>query len=99
MENKHYERLDDKGFAIKGFSDAFEQPLETDIFIEEGGRHYNPTIFREDGLPLYKYIDGVKTETSDADFVEELNPANIPPTIEERVTTVETEIDILFGGI
>ena len=99
MENKHYERLEN-GFVIKAFSDAFEIPLETDICVnEDGGRHYNPTIFREDGLPLYKYVDGVRIETSDADFVEELAPKPIVPTIEERVTVVETEVDILFGGM
>ncbi|MBV1758148.1 MAG: hypothetical protein KMY55_09945 [Dethiosulfatibacter sp.] len=85
MNNKHYERLDNKGFVVKTFSDAFEKPLATDMFIGCGGRHYNPIIRRLDGLPLYKYIDGIKTETSDLDFVDELNPANIAPTLEEVV--------------
>lgn len=38
--NKHYIRVVD-GIVIKGFSDAFEKPLETDICInEKGGRHF-----------------------------------------------------------
>ena len=38
---KHYIRQDDNGFVIKGFSDIFEQPLETDVCIcEDGGRHF-----------------------------------------------------------
>lgn len=34
---KHYIRLDSVGRVIKGFSDAFEQPEETDICINEDG--------------------------------------------------------------
>lgn len=59
--NKHYIRVKD-GFIVKGFSDAFESPLKTDICInEKGGRHFemngviNPTLYTEFGVPLYKY--------------------------------------------
>ena len=64
MENKHYIRLDGN-FIIKGFSDAFEQPIEGDILLtDQGGRHFvldgktNPSLFDEDGFSLYKYVAG-----------------------------------------
>ena len=63
--NKHYVRLDENNFIIKGFSDAFEQPLETDICINEnGGRHFtmfdeiNPSLQTIDGFQKYKYVNG-----------------------------------------
>ena len=100
MENKHYERLDENGFVIKVFSDAFEEALETDICVnEEGGRHYNPAIRREDGLPLYKYVDGVRIETSDADFVEELKPKEVLPTDKERIDVIEVIQDEVINVI
>jgi hypothetical protein len=72
-EYKHYERLNEKSQVILSFSDAFKEPLETDICVnEDGGRHYNPNLFREDGLPKYKYVDGERVETSDSDFTQEL---------------------------
>jgi len=69
--NKHYIELDGI-FIIKSFSDAFETPLETDIFIEDGGRHYNLDLLRKDGLSKYKYINNEMVETIDNDFVDEL---------------------------
>jgi len=69
---KHYIRIDENSFVIDAFSDAFEQPLETDIFIEDGGRHYNLDLYREDGLPKLKYVEGEIVETTDTDFTNEL---------------------------
>lgn len=67
--NKHYITVDGNSLVTKAFSDAFEQRLDTDICVNEnGGRHYNLNLTREDGLPKYKYIDGVFTETTEDDF-------------------------------
>ena len=62
--NKHYIRLDSNNHIIKGFSDAFEQPLETDICInEQGGRQFelngeiNPTLFDGYSCAKYKYVE------------------------------------------
>lgn len=59
--NKHYIRVQD-GIVIKGFSDAFETPLETDICInEKGGRHFeidgqvNSPIINKDRTHKYRY--------------------------------------------
>jgi hypothetical protein len=68
MENKHYIRLDGTTI-VKGFSDAFETPLETDICIGECGRHFelfgevNPQLQDMNGY-LYKYVDGVVVKES-----------------------------------
>ena len=63
--NKHYIRIDENNFVVKSFSDAFEHPQSTDICInEEGGRHYNPVLFGEKGVPLFKWVDGEMIETS-----------------------------------
>jgi hypothetical protein len=71
--NKHYDRLNEKSHLILAFSDAFQEPLETDICVnEDGGRHCNTNIFREDGFPKYKYVNGKRVETSDSDFTQEL---------------------------
>ena len=62
--NKHYITVQDI-FIIKGFSDAFEQPTDTDICINEyAQRHFelnnktNPQLKDDDGFALYKYVDG-----------------------------------------
>jgi hypothetical protein len=70
--NKHYIRINDKKHVTFVFSNAFEKPQDNDIFIKDGGRHYNLNIFREDGLYNYKYINGKLVETTDADLVNEL---------------------------
>jgi len=59
-QTKHYIRVNENKHIVRGFSTAFEQPLETDICInEEGGRHFellgeiNPTL--KDGNRIFKY--------------------------------------------
>lgn len=63
--NKHYIRLDANSCIIIGFSDAFEQPTDTDICInQEGGRHFelsgkiNPPLTNMEGQYLYTYDNG-----------------------------------------
>jgi len=71
--NKHYIRVDENSFVIKAFSDAFEQPIEGDICVDvDCCRHYNLDLYREDGLPKLKYVDGEIVETVDGDLVNEL---------------------------
>lgn len=62
--NKHYIRLDVNNNIIKGFSDAFETPLETDICIcEDGGRQFelggfvNPCLCDDCACYMYKRVD------------------------------------------
>jgi len=65
--NKHYIRTNDQNYIIDGFSDAFRQPTETDICInEEGGYQFrliiggelteeNPPLFEGFDIPLYEW--------------------------------------------
>lgn len=69
--NKHYIRLDGESQVIYGFSDAFDEPLDTDVCInEDGGRHFvlfgetNPSL-RADRW-LYKYVDGAIVPNSES---------------------------------
>lgn len=95
MYNKHYIRLYGTTI-IKGFSDSFESPLETDICINnKGDRHFelfgklNPQLQDETGY-FYKYIDGK--------VVQEITP--IAPTLhKEEPLNGDQVIDILkFNG-
>ncbi|MGN6715519.1 hypothetical protein [Anaerocolumna jejuensis] len=74
--NKHYIRLDANSCIIKGFSDAFEQPEDGDICInQEGGRHFellgqvNPNLYDGYGCPIYKYNPATQviSETTNAE--------------------------------
>lgn len=63
--NKHYITVDERNRIVDGFSDAFRQPSNTDICInEQGGYQFrlfpngeeNPVLFEwEHMIPLYKY--------------------------------------------
>ncbi len=97
--NKHYIRLDSNNCIIKGFSDAFEEPEESDICInQEGGRHFelfgriNPSLINESGIHLFKYSDGVIIETTEAERAEEL--AGMPKPVTESDTQTEYLIDL-----
>ena len=67
--NKHYIRVEN-GIVIKGFSDAFEKPLETDICINErGGRQFkinnvvNPPMRNMNHTHIYRYDTGLREAT------------------------------------
>lgn len=84
--NKHFIRLNTNNYIIKGFSDAFEPPLDNDICVnQEGGRHFellgnvNPPLIDLNGCHLYKYVDGVVTETREEERKAEL--ASLPKVI------------------
>lgn len=88
---KHYIRLDSTGRIVKGFSDAFEQPQDRDICInDDGGYQFrffpnsteNPPLMDYDGIPLYKYVDGTVMLRSageiEADRAAIQQPVTIP---------------------
>lgn len=100
--NKHYIKVDSSDRIIDGFSDAFRQPDEEDICInEQGGYQFrlypggeeNPTLYHwPHMIPLYKYEDGEvirRTEEEiEADMAAIPVPV-VPPTTEERLTAIE----------
>ena len=69
--NKHYIRVEDT-LVVKGFSDAFETPLETDICInEKGGRHFeidgvvNPPLYDDRMCHIYRYDTELRKATEE----------------------------------
>ena len=97
--NKHYIRVVD-GIVTKGFSDAFEEPTDTDICInEKGGRHFeidgeiNPPLFNEQMCYLYRY-DGELRKATDEELKAEFeaNYTEPEPTEEEKL---RADIDFL----
>lgn len=95
--NKHYIRLDTQNRIIKGFSDAFELPVDDDICInEQGGRHFelfgvvNPPLMNMQGIYIYKYVDGAVMERTAEEIQGDIN--NLPkpkPTDVERLAALE----------
>ena len=90
--NKHYIRVENN-IVVKGFSDAFEVPLETDICIKEkGGRHFeidgviNPPLYDENMCHIYRYDTGLRKAT--AEEIEAERQENKPeePVAEEDIT-------------
>ena len=91
--NKHFIKCREDGCIIDGFSDAFRQPAEDDICInEQGGYQFrlfqggeeNPALYTMGGIPRYRW-DGsaavLRTEEElEADRAARPAP---PPTTEE----------------
>ena len=44
FKNKIYARINESDVVVKLFSSVFEQPLETDILIEEGDEEYHAHV-------------------------------------------------------
>lgn len=81
FNNKHYIRVEN-GIVIKGFSDAMEQPLDTDICINEHGsrlfeinRRINPPLVNKDGTHVYRYNTELRKATAE-ELAEELTLIN-----------------------
>ena len=92
--NKHYITVDERGRITAGFSDAFRQPTETDICINDlGGYQFrlfpngeeNPALHEENGVPLYRYKGGVIVERTAEDIAADISAIPAPaPTEDER---------------
>lgn len=85
---KHYIRLDENNFIIKGYSDAFQNDyIETDICIYEGEIRqffledyvFNPKIFDDSRVPNYIYTNNlvVSTTQQDKDLYKSIIQAQI----------------------
>lgn len=110
--SKHYITVDEQNRIVGGFSDAFRQPVDTDICInEQGGYQFrlfpngeeNPQLFEfEHMIPLYAYENGavrVRTQKEiDADIAAIPEP-EITPTAEERLFSLEEENSMLKAQI
>ena len=95
--NKHYIRVVD-GIVTKGFSDAFETPLDTDICInEKGGRHFelngviNPPLFNTNFCHLYRYENDTLRKATE----EELEAEYKSNYVEPEPTEAEIALELL----
>lgn len=103
-KNKHYISIDEQNIIIKGFSDVFEQPTDTDICIDENGqRHFelfgeiNPALINEQGIALYKWdgeqvaqrtTEEIQTELDELYLLHSLVPTQ--DEIDKAIRTIET---------
>lgn len=98
-DNKHYYRVNAEGFIVYGFSDAFEQPLESDVLVDSGGRQFNPTVRNERGQYMFKVVDGEIVERSQEELDEEYSelpsPAKTPDQIMIEMLQVQSG-ELLF---
>ena len=101
----HYITIDERNRIINGFSDAFRQPSDTDICInEQGGYQFrlfpdgeeNPMLFTENGIPLYEYNDAVFARTTEAIAADEaaLPVPEVVPSVNEKMAALEEQLAI-----
>ena len=103
--NKHYIAVDNQNRIVGGFSDAFRQPTETDICInEQGGYQFrlfpngeeNPCLFDWDGMiPLFKYKNGQVVKRTEEEIEADRAVLPVPetkPTAEERIAELEEQL-------
>ena len=103
--NNHYITVKD-GLIVDGFSDAFREPKEGDILINDKGTYQfrlviggevteeNPILFTMDHISLYKYEDNEIVKRSDEEIEEERSHIihEYVPTLEERIADLEAAI-------
>lgn len=110
MEQKHYVRLNEKSEIIKGFSDAFEQPEENDICInEEVNRHFeldgvlNPSLYDDLGCCFYKWINNELYIKSNEELNAEHQLMPDPPKTQLQLLDEDIqrnyEMMLTIGGI
>lgn len=108
--NKHYISVDEHGRIVEGFSDAFHQPSDNDICINEQGSYQfrlfpggeeNPFLFEEHGIPLYKYDGSVADRSAEeiAADIAALPEPEVTPSTEDRVTELENTTSALEDAI
>lgn len=105
LRYKHYIRVNDDGFIVYGFSDAFEDAMDGDICIQEDGpRHFSlvwpEPLVNERGQYLYRWIDGVRQARSQDELETEWNaqPPS-PPTEIERLRQEVNELTLMLGDV
>ena len=97
--NKHYIRIREDGCIVDGFSDAFNQPDDTDICInDKGGYQFrlvpggeeNPSLFDWNGIPRYRWDGSAAVLRTDEEL--EADRANIPEPAPTQLDRVEAQV-------
>lgn len=96
--NRHYIRTDESGNILLGYSDAFVQPQEGDICINEcGGRHFsldgeiNPNFRDGNGICTFLFGGKVRRKTEEEIAAEKAAVTSPEPTREKRICALEAE--------
>ena len=105
--NKHYITVDAQGRITNGFSDAFRQPADTDICINEHGGYQfrlfsggeeNPALYGYlDMIPLYKYENGEVVKRTQEEIAADIAELPKPTTDPDAITDSEA-LRIITGG-
>ena len=107
QKSKVYVLLDSSGYITRidgGYTESNITDMENWVLIDEGyGDRYNlcqgnffpQPIITDGGAYRYKLIDGMVTECSESEILEqeEAQKRNTPPTLQDRVDALETTAD------
>lgn len=101
----HYIRTDEAGTIVYGFTDAFEQPLETDILILEDGPRgfieaWPESLVNERFQYRFKWVDGERVERTQVELDAEWSarPPE-PPSLQDRLQAAEELLlTMMLGG-
>ena len=100
--NKHYITVDEQNRIVNGFSDAFHQPTETDICInEKGGYQFrlyqdgeeNPSLFDWNGMiPLYKWENSEVVRRTEEELEADRAAIPVPEETPTQLDRVEAQV-------
>ena len=107
QKSKVYVLLDSSGYITRidgGYTESNITDLENWVLIDEGygdrynlcqGNYFPQPIRTMGGAYRYKLIDGMVTECSESEILEqeEAQKRNTPPTLQDRVDALETTAD------
>lgn len=100
--NKHYITTDKRGCITDGFSDAFRDPEETDICINERGGYQfrlfpggteNPELLTMlNDIPIYKYENGKVKHRSDEEIAADIAAIPDPENEPSQLDMLEAQV-------
>lgn len=96
---KQYVRTDASGIIVKGFTDAFEQPITGDLLLTgQDGRHFQIQLTNDRGQFIYKLVNGSMVARTQTELDVEWNARPTPqPGLESRIKASEDAILALMG--
>ena len=87
--NKIYARVNDNSIVTRIFSEAFEQPTEQDICIDEvntdrhGANVYQ--VYDENGIANYEIVNGNLIERDKTDELRQMRIDSYPSLVESKI--------------
>ena len=104
---KVYARVDAAGRILAIDSDAFLPDPSGWVLIDEGvgdrfhhaQGHYLGLIMNDNGVPMFKLVDGVIMRRTAAEMEAETMPEEETPSLEERLAELEEQNEMLMGCI